>query len=388
MSHKVLFTASTFSHIRNFHLPYLKYFQENGWEVHVACGGEACEIPFADLTLSVPFQKSMTSPQNIRAVQMLRKQIQGEKYDLISTHTSLAAFFTRLAVKNMKDRPLVVNIVHGYLFDDSTPALKKNILVLAEKLTAEETDLLLTMNQWDLKFAQKHHLGERVDYIPGMGVDYTRFEIQDPDAGVKLRQKLGISEDATVLIYPAEFSARKNQGMLLDVMKELPDSVVLVLPGYGALLEECQKKAHELGIQDRVFFPGQIQDMLPWFQMADIAVSASRSEGLPFNIMEAMYCGLPVVASNVKGHTDLIDDGINGKLFPFNDITQCKVCLEGIIAHKEIIEVYSSRVEIAARKYSLQSVYPNVSDQYGRLAKTIGVEMRINSYPAEWSALI
>ena len=63
--------------------------------------------------------------------------------------------------------------------------------------------------------------------------------------------------------------------------------------------------------------------MAAWYGIADAAVTASRSEGLPFNVMEAMYCGLPVVASRVKGHTDLITDGTTGLLYPYGDVRAC-----------------------------------------------------------------
>ena len=72
-----------------------------------------------------------------------------EQYNLISTHTSLAAFFTRVAVKGMKKRPPVACMVHGYLFDEETPWLKQAVLLTAEKWMASVTDLLLTMNEWD-----------------------------------------------------------------------------------------------------------------------------------------------------------------------------------------------------------------------------------------------
>ena len=157
MAQKVLYTASSFSHIMNFHIPYLKWFRDRGYEVHVACGGVADKIPYADRVLSLPFEKSMLSPKNLRAAKSLRALVKAEGYELISTHTSLAAFFTRLAVKGLKGRPRVVYICHGYLFDDDTGAAKRALLLTAERLTASETDVLMTMNGWQADSQDTRH---------------------------------------------------------------------------------------------------------------------------------------------------------------------------------------------------------------------------------------
>lgn len=125
-----------------------------------------------------------------------------------------------------------------------------------------------------------------------------------------------IASDAFVLLYAAEFSQRKSQATLLRAMPLLPERVVLALPGQGALLDECRRLAEALGLGDRVLFPGYCADMAPWYVLADCAVSASRSEGLPFNIMEAMHASLPVVATAVKGHTDLVTPGQTGFCSP------------------------------------------------------------------------
>ena len=149
MEKKVLFTASTASHIRNFHLPYLRAFCEHGWTVHVACGGPEAVIPDAHKVKILPFRKKMLAAENLQAARTLRRMMEEEQYDLISTHTSLAAFFTRVAVKGMKKRPPVACMLHGYLFDEETPWLKQAVLLTAEKWMASVTDLLLTMNEWD-----------------------------------------------------------------------------------------------------------------------------------------------------------------------------------------------------------------------------------------------
>ena len=367
MTNKVLFTASTFSHILNFHTPYLKWFRDRGWSVHVACGGEPVPIPDADRVTVLPLEKSMASAKNFRAMAMLRRLIREEAYDLISTHTSLAAFFTRLAVKGMSQRPLVANTVHGYLFDGSTSATKRRVLLLAERMAAAQTDLLMTMNLWDFQLAQEEKLGRRVVHIPGMGVDFSGLEDYGSGDSQMLRREWDIPDEAFVMIYPAEFSERKSQAVLIQAMTKLPESCVLVLPGQGALFEKCRAMTRQLELTDRVIFPGQIVNMGPWYAMADAAVSASRSEGLPFNVMEAMHCGLPVVASKVKGHTDLIQDGETGLLYPYGNPDACAAAIRGLMLSAALRRELGRNARESAERYSLDRVLPEIVRRYGEL---------------------
>lgn len=361
---KVLFTASTCSHILNFHLPYLKYFKDSGWAVHVGCAGAVDTIPGADEVIELPFEKKMSAPGNFKAAAALRKKVRAEKYDLITTHTTLAAFFTRLALWGMRKRPRVVNMVHGYLFDADTPALKRWVLLTAERLVAPQTDLLLTMNQWDFQEAKRRALGKRVDFVPGIGVDFEAKRWGTAEDRADLRGELGISSEAFVLIYAAEFSKRKSQGVLIRAMQRLPEEVTLVLPGQGVLQEECRALAQELGVAHRIIMPGYVRDMSRWYAVADAAVSASRSEGLPFNIMEAMYAGLPVVASAVKGHTDLICEGVTGLLYPYGDEATCAKqvlrLLESATYRNSLVKEAKENV----KQYVLQAVLPAVTKQY------------------------
>jgi len=362
MEHKLLFVASTPGHILHFHLPYLRALQESGWEIHAACGGDG-DIPYTAETVLLPFVKKIHALINFRAAAMLRKKIRAEHYAVIIVHTSLAAFFARLAVLGMKDRPKIINMVHGYLFDDQTNPLKRAVLMAAERLTAPVTDLLLTMNQWDYDIAVRHRLGKAIHSVPGVGVDFQRLDDQR-DSADQLRCTLNIPQNSFVLIYPAEFSSRKSQSVLLHAMADLPEQVTLVLPGSGALLEECKALAQTLGVADRVIFPGYISEMGPWYAMADAAVSASRSEGLPFNIMEAMYCGLPVIASAVKGHTDLITDGKTGLLYPYGDHAACAEQIKQLLDSPRLAEKLARQGSERVMQYSLDDVLPQVMGHY------------------------
>lgn len=363
---KVLFTASTYSHIAQFHLPYLRHFQERGWTVHAACGGTPEPLAWADEVIHLPLKKSMGAPENFQAAALLRRRIAAEGYDFISTHTSLAAFFTRLAVKGLRRRPAVANMVHGYLYDEQTPALRRAVLEAAERLTAPQTDLLLTMTQWDYREAERHRLGREVVHIPGIGVDFSRLdgERENPQA---LRAAHGIPEDAFVLVYAAEFSKRKSQSVLIRAMARLPETAVLVLAGDGALRDECMALARELEVADRVVFLGRIQDMASWYALADASVSSSRSEGLPFNVMEAMYMGLPVAASRVKGHVDLLVEGETGLLFPYGDWESCADQVERLMVSPELRQKLAENARASVEQYSLERVRPVVLAQYGTL---------------------
>lgn len=363
MERKILYVASTFSHIRNFHLPYLQAFKDRGWIVHVACGGPVTPLPQAHQVIELPFDKSISFLKNREAISRLRQLFRQEHYDLVSTHTSLASFFVRLTVPRRGPRPLVACMVHGYLFDEDTPLKRRLPLALAEKMTAPVTDLLMTMNHWDECYARTHKLGQNIINVPGIGVRFGALDQVSPEDALALRRKYRIADDQFLFIYAAEFSKRKNQSDLIRAISHLPEHTCLALPGDGALRQSCIELAQQLGLGSRVIFPGQ-SDMAPWYAAADAAVSVSRSEGLPFNIMEAMYCGLPVAASAVKGHVDLIEDGHTGLLFPWGDIDACTACLRRLCEDRSLCRSLGKNAHESVQRYGLGDVLPQVMQCY------------------------
>ena len=367
MKAKLLYAASSYIHLMNFHLPYLRALRERGWEIHALCGDPRGEIPFADRTIIVPFRKKMSAPDNFRAAAQIRELVRSEGYALVIVHTSLAAFFVRLALKGLRHRPKLINMVHGYLFDDETPAPKKQILLAAEQMTAPETDLLITMNRWDHELAQKRRLAAREVFVPGVGVDLSRFAAASPEAGRRLREALGIPEEDFVLLYAAELSARKSQPVLIRALRELPERARLVLAGSGAGETECRALAGQLGLEDRILFPGHVGNVGDWYAMADAVATASRIEGLPFNVMEAMVLRKPVVASRVKGHEDLIEDGVSGLLYPYGDAKACAAAIRRLMDDPALGGRLAETAAEQVGKYSLEQVFPQVMAAYESL---------------------
>lgn len=367
MKKKILFTASTYSHINNFHIPYIKYLKDRGDTVHVMAGGKIQEIAFADRVIDIPFEKKITSPKNFMLAIEMARILRKEKYDIISTHTSLAAFFTRLAVMLSHQKTFVINTVHGYLFDENTRALKKNIMLLAEIITRGVTDVIVTMNSQDNQIARKYKLYKKNIYnVNGMGIDYSKIPDVETRKEYKkeIRRKYDIKETDFVMSYAAEFSDRKNQKMLIKAMKNLSDDTFLILMGEGANHQRCKELSKELGVEKRVIFTGYTKEVNKYYSASDCSVSASRIEGLPFNIMEAMAMGLPVIASKVKGHEDLITNQHNGYLYEYDNVLEfCKAL--NIIKDDNVLRLKMSRnSNLESQKYSIENVFSSITSIY------------------------
>lgn len=325
MAKKILYAASTFGHLKSFHLPYMKELLSLGAQVHAMGAGDPSGMPEGVRTITMPFQKRMVSWKNIQCSWRIRKLIREEGYDLVSVHTSLAAFFVRLGILLGGRRPRVVNTVHGYLFDCRTKFPKRLVLLAAEKLTRPVTNVVAVMNRQDEQIAKQHRLyRDRLVFLDGMGIDLTRFirSAETEERIQALKNQLECKPEELIMVCAAEFSGRKNQAFLVRALARLKAQGILcrlILAGDGERLEEIRQLAFSLQVQECVHLPGYTRDLAPYFYLADVSVSASRIEGLPFQIMEAMACGLPVVASRIKGHEDLIEPDVNGLLFDFDD---------------------------------------------------------------------
>lgn len=364
---KLLYCASTASHLINFHLPYMKGLQEQGYHV-TACVNQQCDMPYTDAVVVIPFHKQITSTENIKNIARVYRRLQQEQYAAISVHTTLAAAVVRAAVLLMPKhkRPKVFYTCHGYLFGDGDGIGKWKYL-LPEKICAKVTDVLMVMNREDREIAQQHKLYNqktgKLMTIPGMGVAFSKFDI--PQSKAELRRQYGIAEDEMLYVFAGEFSQRKNQQQLIEAFaraaKQMPKAK-LILAGTGALLEECKQTAIALGLQKQILFPGHVRNMPVLYRMSDVCVSASKIEGLPFNIMEAMYCQMPCIVSDIKGHQDLIEHGQNGYL-----------CGDGLQMAGYLLQMYQMRnkreslgIQAAnsVQQYMLEHVAPVIMQVY------------------------
>ena len=376
MGKKILYAASSFDHLKTFHLPYIDALMEQGYEVHAMGAGDSKGLPQKVTAIEMPFEKRMSSFKNLICALKIALQVRREDYDIVSVHTSLAAFFVRLGVMLSGKKPWLINTVHGYLFDDKTPWSKRMVLLLAEKMTRGVTNVVAVMNKQDKKIAEDHKLyKDELVFINGMGIDPSRFE-RTPAVEKKieqLRRQYFIGPKDFVMICVAEFSQRKNQEFLLKAMQKLKKEGVpcrLILVGTGEKFERIKSLAVRYSVRQETRFPGYTRDLAPLYYLADASVSASRIEGLPFQIMEAMFCGLPVIASGVKGHIDLVNSSTNGILYEYDDLDGFCEAVKKLYADKQLCQRMSEASQVKVQKYRLEKVLPeNMKKLYSKPQK-------------------
>ena len=375
---KILYVATVGNHIGQFHMSFISELQRAGHTVDAAFKDNSDDIKGLDLSLinkiyDVSFERTPFKFKNINAFFDLKKIINEGDYDIIHCHTPMGAVITRLAALRARKRGTkVLYTAHGFHFYKGAP--KKNWLLFypVEKFLANFTDGLILINNEDYNLAvNKKFNCKNIFKVNGVGVDISRFSPITEAEKSQLRKEYNYSQDEFIMLYPAELSFRKNQDMLFEtvaVLKSRGMKIRLLLPGPQTLFEKQKKLVNSLKIDDSVDFLGYRSDIPQLLSLCDIAVSSSRQEGLPVNIMEAMAMGKAIVATNVRGNADLVEDNKGGYLIELND---SKTMAEKIIHlynnSNFIVQMGEYNLE-AVKKYSIDIVNEDMKKIYSKFS--------------------
>ncbi len=309
---KILFVATVDIHIINHHLRVIHKLKEAGNRVDLASFGDYANEDIYK-KYNVCFSKNPLSFNNIKAYFEMKKILKENDYDIISCHTPLSSFFTRLAAKNTKAK--VIYTAHGFHFFKGCPFINRAIYKNMERWAARHTDTLVTINEEDYESAKQFRLKRNgtVKLIPGVGIDLDKL------ARVKKtsfdRSEIGLKEDDYVMVSIGEVNKNKNQKFVIDSLKEelLNDQkLYYVICGRDLMNGYLQEYVKSLGLVNKVLFLGYREDVLEILNKSDLFICPSYREGLPVSVMEAMALGRNIIVTNCRGNRDLIKNGVNG----------------------------------------------------------------------------
>ncbi len=372
MSKKVLFVATVLrGHILVFHLPYMQWFREQGYEVHCCAGNDTGEpnpiVPHCDRYIELAFARSPLSPRNVAAYRQLKALIDTEGYTLIHCHTPVGGMLARLAARGARKRGTrVLYTAHGFHFYTGAPLLNWLVFYPAERWLSRYTDLLITINREDDARARRFHARETA-LVNGVGVDAARFAAPVDKAAV--RAGLGLAPQAQVIITVGEHIPRKNHLACIEAVARLPGATLLFC-GVGEQQAMLAARAQALGIANRVCFLGFRRDVAALLAASDVFLFPSFQEGLPVSLMEAMAAGLPCVVSRVRGSSDLMAAGEGGALCAPADTAALAQGLATILADPKLAAAMGARNRRAVAAYTLPEVQAQMAALYlAQLAK-------------------
>lgn len=318
---RVLFIAHVESHILHFHLPFLKIFQDNGYETHVATNGKEI-IPYCNIQHNICFERSPLYINNIKAFHELRKLLNETEFDIIHCHTPVGGVLGRLAWAHSKNKEIakIFYTAHGFHFYNKSSSLNWLLYYPIEKYLAKYTDVLLTINEEDYINAQQFHLHNngKVYKINGVGIDINAIDkiVVNP---VSVRAALRLSLNDVVLITVGELNKNKNQEIILKAMHRSNNpNLKLLICGKGKYETKLQRLIHDLKLQNQVFMLGYRTDIIELLKIADVFVFPSHREGLSVAAMQAIACNKICFLSEIRGNIDLNVYGSNIYYFDEN----------------------------------------------------------------------
>lgn len=327
---KALLYASVASMIDQFNMENIVLLQKLGYKVSVGCnfdfGNNASKDRIAEFkseleSIDVDYYNILV-PRSIfsiakilRAYRQTKEVIENESFSLVHCHSPVGGVLARLACRAKRKSGLkLIYTAHGFHFYKGASWKNWFLYYPVESLCSHFTDVLVTINTEDYEFAKKKIHAKSICYIPGIGINCSKFETTQIDRMEK-RRSLGIPSESIVLLSVGELNGNKNHEVVLRALAAIDnDTVHYVIAGLGVLTEHLRSLAKELGIENRVHLLGFRKDIPELLKMADVFCFPSYREGMPVSALEAMAAGLPLVASSIRGVVDCCKPDLTGYL--------------------------------------------------------------------------
>jgi glycosyltransferase involved in cell wall biosynthesis len=317
---------------------------------------------------------------DVRAARELAQALAREQVDVLHTHNPKPGLYGRV-VGRLRRVPVVVNTVHGLYATEDDPWAKRALVYSLEAIASRFSDAELVQNPEDLALMHRLHLSPRAELL-GNGVDLTRFDdtrfsLEERRA---LRATFGADDNTVVVGTVGRLVAEKGYPELIEAFLALPDRgrYRLVIAGGAdpdkpdALDPQLVARADAEGVQ----FLGQRTDVDALYAAMDLFVLASHREGFPRAAMEAAATRRPVIATDVRGCRQVVDDGRNGLLVTVRNPQALREAMAtlGTDAMRRARMGAQSRI-LAQERFDERRVVEVVLATYARVAARKGLQL-------------
>ena len=342
-------------------LPQLVAFAEAGYEViGVSAPGPFVSqleeagirhVPLSNATRSsAPLRDAAALLEFYRLCRELRP-------DIVHTHNPKPGVYGRIAAR-LARVPVVANTVHGLYALPEDPLPKRTIVYTLERIAATCSDIELLQNEEDVPVLRKLRIPDSRLIVLGNGVDLHRYDPErwPADERDRVRRELGIVDDDLVVVgVVGRLVAEKGYRELfsaLELLSDLRDRFRVVIIGTADRAKADALGPREIDQAERLGarFLGWCDDVDRLYLGMDMYVLPSHREGFPRAAMEAAAMGLPVIATDIRGCRQVVEDGITGSLVPVRDPLRLAAAMRLLVEDAEL----RTRQAAAARERAIE----------------------------------
>lgn len=192
--------------------------------------------------------------------------------------------------------------------------------------------------------------------------------IPDSESRARAREKFGVSNDVFVMGIPARIEEYKGHMFILEAAKKLKEQgrkFAILIAGTGTFETDVKNCAETLGVNDCVHFLGFCSDMQSFYASLDLQLNASTIEATSMSLIEGMSIGLPAVVSDAGGNPWVIENGINGLVFPSRDSTSLAAYIGNIMDSPSLYETLKNgALRIFSEKFTASAFAQGVEQTY------------------------
>ena len=364
---KILMLCTTDNMIWQFLLPHINYLKEQGNEIICACAktgfwfDELKEKHSLNMK-EFDFSRSPFSFKNFKLLKQLKKYCKEECFDLVYCQQPVGGLMGRLIAKKF-NIPCIYT-AHGFHFFKGNSKIKNFVFKTVEKYLSKYTTALLTINEEDYQAALKFK-AKKVYKINGIGVDFSKYNSNLEFDKQALYNELGVSESDFILLSCGELNKNKNTYRILEAVKNINNpNIKYLVCGEGPLKQEYINFVKENNLEDRIKILGFRKDMPKILSISNLYLMPSFREGLSRAMMEAMSYGLPIVASKIRGNTDLVGNNEGGILCDPSNTKQFEDAIQTLYNNNELAKQYSERNLQFVKNFDLQIVLNQLQKIY------------------------
>mgnify|MGYP002713760736 CR=1 FL=1 len=295
-----------------------------------------------------------------------RKVLQGRRYDVVNSWFAVPSGPTGLGLSRHMGVPHVLTMAGGDIYDPSKwYAPDKNpVLGLTVRRLLAASDAHVSVSTDLARRARSIHAFEGpIEVIP--------LGMQAPDFAAAARGKLGLEPDVIYVAAVGRLVRRKNLATLITAIERLGrDDVHLLVIGDGPEKLRLMAQAESSGLAGRVQFRGFVPEETKYqlLAAADIFALPSLHEAFGLVYLEAMHCGLPVIAARPGGQEDYLEEGRTGFLVPPEDLESLTRSLAALVGDADLRARISQHNRMVANRFTVRATASRYESLFARLA--------------------